>query len=260
MLNRLLLVLFTLYVIPSVAQTGLTERITVRGVIKDSELNPVSYAHILSKSRNEGWVCDYDGKFRISVLPGDTLRISAVSFHHSILIIPETFEYRELSVVISMQKDTVNLKELIVHPWPSTLNQMKREFMEIEIEDPVANLNLHLFLPSPQEMRNLANPDGGITMPGPISILYNKFSKEARSKRTYAELMKKEKAGMRFNKTIVSRITGLKNDDEIKKFMEFCSLQIRFILESTDYELYAAIINCYDEYCLIFPSSSIPQE
>jgi hypothetical protein len=41
----------------------------------------------------------------------------------------------------------------------------------------------------------------------------------------------------------------LKNEDDIKNFMEFCALQIKFILESTDYELYAAILNCYDEYC-----------
>jgi hypothetical protein len=61
--------------------------------------------------------------------------------------------------------------------------------------------------------------------------------------------MNKERAEKRYNKALVSRITGLKTEDDLKKFMQFCALQIKFILESTDYELYAAISNCYDEYC-----------
>ena len=61
--------------------------------------------------------------------------------------------------------------------------------------------------------------------------------------------MLKETAGKRYNKEVVSHITGLKDEDQIRKFMEFCALQIKFILESTDYELYAAILGCYKEYC-----------
>ena len=85
--------------------------------------------------------------------------------------------------------------------------------------------------------------------PGPVSILYEQFSKEGRSRRMYAEFLRKDKAWTRYNSTVVSKITGLKNEDDIQKFMQFCALQIKFILESTDYELYAAILNCYDEYC-----------
>lgn len=230
----------------------------VKGEINDPDLNPVSYAHIVVKSRNEGWVGDYYGKFRIEVFPGDTLFISAVSFHHVAILIPDVLNSPDYFISVLMQKDTVNLKELIVRPWPATYQQLKKEFMEIEIDDPLANLDLHL--PSPEEMRNLAYSQGGIVMPGPFSMLYDQFSKEARSKRIYAELMKKEKAGKRYNKTLVSRITGLKNDDEINKFMEFCALQIKFILESTDYELYAAIKDCYSEFCKTGAGTTPPGE
>lgn len=85
--------------------------------------------------------------------------------------------------------------------------------------------------------------------PGPFSLLYGHYSKEAKSKKLYADLILKERAGRRYNKILVSKITGLINDDEIKNFMEFCALQIKFILESTEYELYAAILGCYNEYC-----------
>jgi hypothetical protein len=212
----------------------------------------------LVKSRNEGSVSDFYGKFRIGVFPGDTLIISAVSFHHAVIPIPYNLNTTEYFVKVILQKDTVNLKELVVYPWPSTYEQLKREFTEIEVEDPIANL--HLNLPSPEEMRNLAYPQGGFIMSGPVHMLYNQVSKEARSKRIYAELVKKEKAAGRYNKNVVSRITGIKNEDEMKKFIEFCALQVKFILESTDYELYAAILECYGEFCKTGDYISVPGE
>jgi hypothetical protein len=231
----------------SYSQTSGIGRLKVEGEIKDDDLKPVSYAHILVTSRNEGWVGDYYGKFRVEVFPGDTLVISAVSFHRAVILIPDDIIDKEYIINVIMQDDTVNLKELIVRPWPATYKEFKKEFMEVEIDDPIANLDL--YLPSPDEMRNLAYPQGGIVMPGPFSMLYDQFSKEARSKKTYAELIKKDRADKRYSKSLVSKITGLKNEDDIRKFMDYCAMNIKFILESTDYELYAAILNCYDEYC-----------
>lgn len=258
MLKRLFTFILCSCLIYSFAQTNETGRVIVNGEIKESNFEPVSYAHILLKTRNEGCVGDYYGKFTIGVFPGDTLIISAVSLHHEIIFIPDTISSAEYFVQVFMQKDTVNLKELVVRPWPATFKLLKEEFMKIEIEDPIADLDLHL--PTPEEMRNLAYSQGGIVIPGPIGILYDQFSKEARSKKIYAELMKKENAGKRYNKTMVKRITGLKNDDDIRKFMEFCALQIRFILESTDYELYAAIMNCFGEFCKINDGTTAPGE
>ena len=247
MLKRFIAAIFFIYGSTSFAQVEHAGRISVKGEIRDIDHEPVSYAHIQVKSKNEGWVGDYYGKFSIGLLAGDTLLITAVSFHPAVIPIPLNIAGNEYLMQVILQKDTVNLKELVIHPWPSTYSQFKKEFMELDVEDPIANLDLNL--PSPEEMRNLAYPEGGIFIPGPIGILYNQFSREARLKRTYAELMKKERADKRYNASIVSRVTGMKNADDIKKFIEFCALQIKFILESTDYELYAAILDCYGEYC-----------
>jgi hypothetical protein len=244
--------------VSSFTQTGEDGRILVKGEIKDQNLKPVSYSHILLKSRNEGCVGDYYGNFRIDVFPGDTLVFSAVSYHHAVIPVPDSIISLEYCINVILQQDTVYLKELVVYPWPSTYEQFREEFIEMEIEDPIADL--HLNLPSPEEMRNLARPQGGLVMPGPFSILYDQFSKEARSKRTYAELMRKDKADKRYNRIVVSRITGLKDEDEIIKFMHFCSLQIKFILESTDYELYAAILDCYHDFCKFELGPGIPRE
>ena len=245
--RKSLLVIFLFFCATVFSQTTDEKRVLIRGVIKDSLQNPVSYAHILSKIRNEGFISDYYGTFRAYVMPGDTLITSAVSYRHALIVIPDEITGSEYLAEVILQEDIVELNEIIVRPWPATLELLKQEFMEVEIEDPIAHLDLHL--PTPEELRNLAYPSGGIVVEGPISALYNRYSKEAKSKRIYTELMLKESAGNRYNKEVVSKITGLKSEDQVRKFMEYCALQIKFILESSDYELYAAILGCYKEYC-----------
>ncbi len=115
----------------------------------------------------------------------------------------------------------------------------------MKIEDPLANLDLHI--PSPQELKALGS-SGAITLPGPFSLLYGQFSKEAKTKRLMAKLNILDKVRTRYNPSVISRITGLKDEKEIQKLMDYCKLQDQFILNATDYELYAAIMSCYTEY------------
>ena len=251
---RILVTFFTsLCLLSAFSQTGDREKVRIEGEILDARQNPVSYAHILSKPGNDGWVGDYYGKFRVEVFPGDTLIFSAISFHHVLLLVPEDAKTRPYNFSITMHDDTVRLKELVIHPWPATYEQLRRDFMKVEIDDPAADLDLHM--PSMKEiaaMNRTPGVPGQIGLysgSGPFSLIYDQFSKEARSKRLYAEVMKKEKAEKRYNRALVTRITGLKTEDDIEKFMEFCALQVKFILESTDYELYAAILNCYNDFC-----------
>jgi hypothetical protein len=231
------------------AQVAEPERIRVEGEIKDAKQNPVSYAHILSKSTHTGWVGDFYGKFRIEVSPGDTLIISAISFHHAIILIPGEVKENPHSLIITLLNDTVNLKELVVRPWPGTYEQLRQEFMKVEVVDPLANLDLHL--PSPEELKmSTYSLEGGFGLRLPlISMIYNQFSKEAKFKNNYVEAVNREKAYSRYNKALITKITGIKNEEDIRKFMEFCALQVKFILECSDYELYAAILNCYDDFC-----------
>jgi hypothetical protein len=225
----------------------------VSGEIRDVRSIPVSYAHIVIKDRPEGVVGDYNGKFTIGALPGDTLVISAVSFHKAYVPVPQGFNRTGFSVSITLVSDTVNLAEIVVHPWPATIGQLRREVLAHEPEDPLANLDLHL--PSPKELKMLAtSPNyepGQIRLysgSGPVSLIYNQFGKEARQKKAYGEVMRKEQAAQRYNHEVVARVTGLKDSGEIKKFIDFCKLELSFILQASDYELFAAITGCYREF------------
>jgi hypothetical protein len=249
MMRKLLPGIFLLFFITGYTQNIDNKRITFQGAIKDSANNPVSYAHILVKNRNEGCVGDYYGNFKLPVFPGDTLIISAVPYYHSTLIIPRSPINDDYLAEVILHQKVVYLKEISVSPWPATYEQLKRDFMKVEVEDPLASLDLHL--PSPEELKMLSySLEGGFGVKVPlISMIYNQFSREEKMRQDYNEAMNREKAYKRYNSQLVARITGIKNTDELGEFMAFCALQIKFILESTDYELYAAILNCYDEFC-----------
>jgi hypothetical protein len=227
--------------------------IRLSGEIRDELKKPVSYAHIIEKSRNEGWISDYYGNFNADVLPGDTLLVSAVSFHQAMICIPREIRDSNYSIEMILQPDTVQLKELIIYPWPATYSLLKREFLNVDVNDPDSEINM--YMPSMKDIAAMLKTPGvpgqiGLySGPGPISILHDHFGKEARNKRNYEMEMKREKVYGRYNRVTVSRVTGLTKEEDIVKFMEYCALQVKFILESTDYELFSAILKCYHEFC-----------
>lgn len=52
----------------------------------------------------------------------------------------------------------------------------------------------------------------------------------------------------KYNVTVVKNVTGLTDDEETVKFMQFCRLPEDFVYKSNEYELYKAILDCYDSY------------
>jgi len=57
-----------------------------------------------------------------------------------------------------------------------------------------------------------------------------------------------KKVEMVYNLDLINKITGLSNEKEIRKFMDFCNLQLEFILNVSDYELYLAILDCLKDF------------
>jgi hypothetical protein len=157
-----------------------------------------------------------------------------------------------------LQTKTINPGDSVHTMWPATYEEFKKAFIALEVEDPLANLDLHL--PSPAEMRNLAYGGYIAVSKGPVSMLYDQFSKEARAKRIYADLLKKERAAVRYNNVLITRITGIKDEDKIREFIDFCALPVQFILNSSDYEIYAAIMNCYEVFCMNVTDTLAPGE
>jgi hypothetical protein len=87
-----------------------------------------------------------------------------------------------------------------------------------------------------------------LSIPGPFSLLYSTFSKEAKTRRELEKIILREKVEERYNADLISHITGLTDMQTINKMIDFCGLKPDFMFGSTDYELYSAILNCYNEF------------
>lgn len=222
------------------------QSIKLYGEVYDGLGKPLVFAHVINISSHTGTLTNNDGLFLIEVYPEDTIKISSVGFKSKFLLIPHKDE-NKLQMSITLARDTVALSETIIYPYPATQDALKRDFLALEVKDEEPVVNLHL------EKANIDPiPQTGIVIPGPISFLYNEFSRHGRIQKKYNALVKREQARIKstyiYNKALVRRITGLGTDEEAIKFMEFCDLEPEFILNSNEYDLYCAISECYTKY------------
>jgi len=112
-----------------------TNLIQLSGVIINEEtLDPLSYTTVYDKTIGRGVISDYYGYFSTVVFPGDTLIFSYFGYQTSTYIVPDTLSEERYSIIHVMQKDTLNLPEVTVYPWPSR-EDFARAFVEMRPYD-----------------------------------------------------------------------------------------------------------------------------
>lgn len=88
-------------------------------VISGEDLDPLAYTTIFDKTQRRGVIADYYGYFSMVVIPGDTLLFSFFGYQTSTFIVPDTLTDNRYSIIHMIDKDTLNLPEVVVYPWPS---------------------------------------------------------------------------------------------------------------------------------------------
>jgi signal peptidase I len=101
------------------------------GVILDADsLNPLPFSTVIIKNTHRGTTSDYYGFFSFVAEPGDTIRFSNVGYRSELYVIPDTLQTSRYSMIQLLNKDTVELKEVTVYPWP-TKEQFKEAFLSL---------------------------------------------------------------------------------------------------------------------------------
>jgi hypothetical protein len=103
-------------------------------VVSEEELIPMPYTTVYDKTQRRGVIADYYGFFSFVAYPGDTLLFSSFSYKTSTFIVPDTLKERRYSIIHILQKDTLNLPEITVYPWPSR-EDFARAFVEMKPYD-----------------------------------------------------------------------------------------------------------------------------
>jgi hypothetical protein len=130
-----LTVIATLWTVNSFAQEE-SNLVQFSGMVLDGserELLPVPYANILVKDKGRGTYSDYQGFFTIVVEKGDVIVFSSIGYKDVEYTIPGDLEENRYSIVQLMTRDTFNLPETVVFPWPSK-EHFKIEFLAMNVE------------------------------------------------------------------------------------------------------------------------------
>ena len=75
------------------------------------------------------------GFFSLPALEGDTLVLFQRGLHEQQAVIPEGSEMGRVNLVQPMGRDTVNMADAFVYPWPSK-ERFKKEFLALGFAQP----------------------------------------------------------------------------------------------------------------------------
>jgi len=205
----------------------------------------ISYAHILDLSHPYGTISDQNGNFTFKCNRGDTLQISAIGYE-TYLFATGTLDPSnpESRVRIRLMTKIYMLPTVTVLPFRSR-EGMKRFFLNINLpqkdKDEMALRKLHIN----RKEEIGAVPQSGLTLPGPISLLYDLFGKEPRQLRKLAKFTEQDdinaQIAKRYNPEVVSLIIGQEDPNLIHDFMGYCNISLGYLATVNDYDLYLHI-------------------
>lgn len=258
-----LLLLFLSFFVHAKAQFGASDDfVSVQGFISNPDRKNIESVHIVNISSNSGTTSNREGQFRIAALPGDTLRLTCIGYIPLKYYVPFNLQSPLIPVHIVMHVDTTQISGVTIYPWPADARALKEAVLAMEDQSPkIPDLKLNdpKFYNTPlpgshpkTSIPGMSDPGLTITLPGPITALYDAYSKEGKSRRMLESLTnqdnKKVVAASRYNADVVQRVTHFKTDKEIQDFMLFCNLSVDFIVSSKEYDLYKAIHECLLAY------------
>ena len=103
--------------------------------IEEGELVPVPLTNILIEKSGRGTFSDWDdGFFSLVAKMGDVVIFSAVGYETVRFVIPDTLTTNRYTIYQLMSKDTINLPETVVYPWPSR-EHFKIEFLALQVPE-----------------------------------------------------------------------------------------------------------------------------
>lgn len=101
-------------------------------VVRSDSLTPIPFTHVVIESEKRGTVADANGYFSIVAQTNDTILFSSIGFKTNTFIIPDSLDKSNYSLIHTMEQDTVETGEMVVHPWPSK-EEFKQAFMNADV-------------------------------------------------------------------------------------------------------------------------------
>lgn len=165
-------------------------------IVSEDSLQPVSYAHIISKTSLYGAIADADGNFSMMLRKIDTLWVSCVGFEDGNIIVNcDSTSNKEL--IIKMRKAVIVLDEVNVLPYLDR-ETFKQIVTGIPFRQPLSIPNVTKTVdPRILNRKPIKQPPASIK--NPVSLIYNRFNRKEKLKRKMLRNRKK------YNKILVEQ-------------------------------------------------------
>ena len=208
--------------------------VTISGQVYDKESKlPLPRLMVINKRTGNGTFADSESKFSILARQTDTIIFSAVGFKMKKICLSDSVEKSHFFVSIPLEKLYYALKEVSVFA-PRTLNEIDKDIAKL---DSIRARN-----------RNYKDIN---EFESPITYLYERFSKFARSKQKVAmwenEDLKRGVLKDLFRIYIKHDIMDL-TEEEFDAFIKYCNLSESFIKNASQFELVMAIKGKYETF------------
>jgi hypothetical protein len=212
---------------------------------------PIEGVNIYNITTEKFTFSDEKGNFAIDVKVNDTLVFSK-SIYRQMMVVMTREQLAKNAEDYFLYYKAIMLKEVSVLALNPTYEGFKRDIAAIKINNNFSDVNL-----SPDEKKMISEAAKGPNVlrgaaASPITYLYNRFSKKAKMDRLYREMLTYEdeldNVPQKYNRKIVSDVTGIKDEDELMEFMVFCRFGYYDIIRWTASEIVGAIRFKYNEY------------
>lgn len=214
-------------------------------ILNQKDSTPIGFVHIINLTTRHGVISDYNGKFNFTVDVKDTIKISVLGFESQKIV------GEQVPTVIYLTPKNYDLEEFTVLPYKD-YEEFKEAFINLDLPDSSLKMNPHLFMFGEEMFLYRAANNSGITIDGPISGLFDLFSKHAKSKRRYEDLLARDRyksyLATKFNNKVVENATPLTDQKEIAYFMTYCDFSDDFLAQANSYDIVVQIQHCYKEY------------
>jgi len=131
-------------------------------VVSADSLQPIPFTNVIIRNARRGTVTDFFGFFSFVAMKGDTIDFQYVGFKTSSYLIPDSLTERHYSIIQILVRDTINLKEAVIYPWP-TKDEFKRAFVELKLsDDDLKRAQRNIELASMKEIQDQVSYDGSM--------------------------------------------------------------------------------------------------
>jgi hypothetical protein len=206
----------------------------------------VPFANIYNKKTKTGTQATMAGFYTVLVAPGDSVEITAIGYQKSVLSLPRGFSGTSFHYDVPLKHLTYSLPTFTKYYMNMEIFTQEFTAMEVPEEKRYITIDKGQITSKTPVSNNF-----GVTLNGPFSWLYNKFSRKAKEMAKLADLkanqLENYAANKRLTSEFISLATGLP-EDRTMDLAAYCDISESALANYSNYDLILALQRCLDVY------------